>query len=166
MTLKISRLVEQRLPVLDFTESDGTDPLKINEFYKKDLQIYSKAKLSTVWVVKEDEKIIAYFTLSMNAIELDMLSKDEKVKNTTPRKYPVVLLGMMGVDKKHRSKGVGKFICRTCIGLAINTSNKIACRYVALQTTLDKTGFYEQIDFIRSKKSSKGETVWMYARLY
>lgn len=166
LALKISPLADEKLPVLDFTESDKTDPLKINEFYKKDLQNYNKAKLSTVWTVKEDGKVAAYFTTSMNAIELDILSQDEKVRNTTPRKYPAMLLGRMGVDKKHRRNGLGKAICRFCRGLAIDTSDRIACRYVILQTTLDKVDFYEQTGFVKSKKSPRNGVVWMYRRLF
>lgn len=154
------------LPELDFTEKDGSDPLGIHKFYYDDLQRYQESNLSTVRLVKIGDKIVGYFTVSMNAIELDKLGKDEKVKNTTPRKYPAMLIGRMGIDKKYRRKGIGSEICQFCRGLAIEIGQKVACRYVILHTTDDrnKIRFYNKSGFIKSGNPPKQGVVSMFVR--
>jgi GNAT superfamily N-acetyltransferase len=148
---------------LDFTES-GKDPLYIHEFYYEDLSRYQESNLSTVRLIKVNEKIVGYFTVSMNAIELDKLGKDEKVKNTTPKKYPAMLIGRMGVDKKYRNKGIGYAVCMFCRGLAIDIGKKVACRYVILQTTEEHSEFYKKSGFIKTGDAAKKGIVWMYVR--
>lgn len=168
MAIKYLQLSEVTdLPELDFTEKDGSDPLGIHKFYYNDLQRYQKSNLSTVRLVKIEDEIVGYFTVSMNAIELDKLGKDEKVKNTTPKKYPAMLIGRMGVDKKYRQKGIGAEICQFCKGLAIEVSQDVACRYVILHTTDDKNkiSFYNKSGFIKSGNPPKKGVVSMFVRI-
>ncbi|MGI0021635.1 MAG: GNAT family N-acetyltransferase [Nitrososphaeraceae archaeon] len=167
MTLRyISLKSIGRLPTLDFTEQNGTDPLHIDQFFKNDLNTYMKSNLSRVWFVEENDKAIAYFTVSMSAIEIQKLDKlKEKVKGTTPTRYPAMLLGRMGVDKNHRGKQVGSSICKFCRGLAIFIGNRVACRYIILQTTQDKIPFYRKCGFIQSGVKPKNGLYWMYSRI-
>ncbi|MEX2192376.1 MAG: GNAT family N-acetyltransferase [Nitrosarchaeum sp.] len=157
------------LPMLDFTEIDDSDPLHINEFYKNDLDKYSKNNLSKVWIVKKygSSEIVAYFTISMSAIELSKLNQDdEKVKGTTPKKYPSMMIGRMGVVKQYRRKCIGTDMCNFIRGLAIELGKKVACRYLILQTNQDvnKIKFYKDCGFIQSNTNSGG-LIWMYSRI-
>lgn len=154
-----------RLPTLDFTEDDGSDPLSINDFYHNQSPRYIESNLSKVWIVKSGKNVVAYFTVSMSTIELDKLSIDEKVRGTTPRRYPSMLIGRMGVNKKHRKKGIGLNICDFCRGLAIDVSERIACRYLTLQTTIDKIPFYEKCGFVKSGVKPTRDLHWMYSRI-
>lgn len=154
-----------RLPKLDLTEDDGSDPLEIDRFFHNDLEKYHNNKLSTVRLVRIDGKIIGYFTVSMNGIELNILSKDEKVTGTSTKKYPAMLLGRMGVDKKFRSKGIGRSICKFCQGLADVVSESVACRCIMLHTTLNKVRFYQKLGFVQSANPPKKGIVSMYVRI-
>jgi len=154
-----------RLPKLDLTEDDGTDPVEINRFYHKDLEKYHTGKLSTVRLARLGGKMVAYFTVSMNAIELSVLDKDEKVLGTSTKKYPAMLLGRIGVDKKYRRRGVAKAICTFCQGLAAVTSESVACRYIMLHTPLNKVPVYQKMGFIQSANPPKRGIVSMYMRI-
>lgn len=167
MTIEYLQLSEVTdLPELDFTEKDGSDPLGIHKFYYNNLHRYQESNLSTVRLVKIENKIVEYFTVSMNGIEIDKLGKDEKVNNTTPKKYPAMLIGRMGVDKKYRRKGIGSEICQFCRGLAIEIGQKVACRYVMLHTTDDKNKiqFYNKSGFIKSGNPPKKGVASMFVR--
>lgn len=154
------------LPKLDLTEDDQSDPLEIHSFYHNDLGKYHVNKLSTVRLVKADGKIIGYFTLSMNAIELSTLDKDEKVSGTSTKKYPAILLGRMGVDKKYRKKGIAREVCKFCQGIADVVSEKVACRYIMLHTTTIKAEkVYKKFGFIQSANPPKKGIVSMYMRI-
>ncbi|MEM3144231.1 MAG: GNAT family N-acetyltransferase [Candidatus Nitrosotenuis sp.] len=153
------------LPKLDLTEDDDSDPLGIHGFFHTDLEKYHNNKLSTVRLVKADGKVVGYFTVSMNAIELSILDTDEKVSGTSTKKYPAMLLGRMGVDKKYRKKGIGDKICKFCQGLAAVTSESVACRYIMLHTTQNKVHFYQKLGFVQSASPPKRGIVSMYMRI-
>jgi predicted GNAT family N-acyltransferase len=153
------------LPKLDLTENDGSDPLEIGHFFHNDVQKYHNNKLSTVRLVMASGKVVGYFTVSMNAIELSILSKEEKVTGTSTKKYPAMLLGRMGIDKKFRNKGVGSSICKFCQGLADVTSENVVCRYIILHTTLNKAQFYQKLGFVQSADPPKKDIVSMYMRI-
>lgn len=155
----------EEIPRLDFTEHDGSDPLEIHKFYYNDLRRYQESKLSIARFVKYKGAIAGYFTVSMNAIELDKLGKDEKVKGSTPKKYPAMLIGRMGVDKKYRGKGIGSEMCLFCRGLAIETSHEIGCRYVMLHTTDAQVPFYRKSGFVKSGNPPRKDIVSMYVRV-
>lgn len=152
--------------VLDFTTDDGKDPLGVNKFFHSDLQTYRKNNLSTIWIVKDSDEPVAYFTMSMNAIEVKELEANEKVDDITTSRYPAVLLGQMGVDKKYRHGGIALAICDFCIGLASEIGERIACRYLILQTTKDLIPLYDKAKFVKSlKEPTKDGKFWMYRRL-
>lgn len=65
---------------LDFTEDDGTDPLGIDDFIKNRVQDYLPNKLASIWTVRYESAIVAYFTTSMFAIGVRQLFDDEYVK--------------------------------------------------------------------------------------
>lgn len=149
---------------LDFTEDNGTDPLGVNSFVQEKSSLYSKNKLSAVWVVRYEGELIGFFSLSMFAIEVRELAEGERVEGATPRSYPAALLGQMGVDKKQRRRGIGYWICQFCIGLAQEVGKRIACRYIVLQTNQDKFSFYQKIGFISSEAKNQ-DKILMYLRL-
>lgn len=153
------------LSILDFTESNGTDPLGVDEFARTKATKYHKNKISTVRVVRDKKEIVAYFTVSMSAISVDILASEEKVEGVTSIRYPAMLLGQLGVDKKYRGKGIGSEICNFCLGLADVLGKQIACRYVILQTSITRTTLYEKFEFRMSPKSPAGKKIWMYRRL-
>jgi hypothetical protein len=157
----------ESFPTLDFTTDGGKDPLGVNKFFHNDLQTYRKNNLSTVWIVRDSDEPVAYFTVSMNAIEVKELGVGEKVEDTTTSRYPAVLLGQMGVDKNHRHDGIALAICDFCLGLASEIGERIACRYLMLQTTEELLPLYQgKAHFVKSlKKPSKDGKFWMYRRL-
>ncbi|SMH71281.1 GNAT family N-acetyltransferase [Candidatus Nitrosotalea okcheonensis] len=153
------------LSLLDFAESDGTDPLGVAEFARTKAAKYHENKIATVRVVRDKKEIVAYFTVSMSAISVDILASGEKVEGVTSIRYPAMLLGQLGVDKKYRGKRIGSDICNFCLGLADVLGKQIACRYVILQTGTTGTSLYKRFEFRMSAKPPVGKKIWMYRRL-
>lgn len=155
----------EQFPSLDFTSDDGSDPLGVNRFFHNDLPTYRQNNLSAVWIVRDGVVPVAFFTVSMNAIEVKTLHVSEKVNNAVTSRYPAALLGQMGVDKKHRRRGIGLAICGFCAGLAGEVGERISCRYLMLQTTGDLLQLYEKANFVRSVKPALDGKFWLYRRL-
>lgn len=154
----------EELKSLDFTEN-GSDPLGVHDFAQTKAPSYNQNKLSTVWGVSRKGKVVGFFAVSMFSIQTKKLETTEHVSEALMISYPAVLLGQMGVDKKHRGQGIGKTIVNFCIGLAQEASHRIACRYVVLQTNQNKTTLYHKLQFIQSTKPNVDGKVWMYRRV-
>lgn len=146
--------------VLDCTELDGTDPLGVQEFIKTKASTYKKNNLATLWLVKYREKTVAFFTLSMSSVGLDQVPRSRQVKEMTAR-YPALLIGQMGVDKRYRGRKIGDAICKHCIGLARKFNERVACSCITLQTTDDKASYYRQYFFEATRRLKNGQ-VAMY----
>lgn len=146
--LEFVKLEDHDLSVLDCTEDDGSDPLDVQRFVRENARIFQGANLTTVYIVKYEQEIVACFSASMSAINVERLSKDEKVQEAEFKSYPAMLLGQMCVDKKYRRHKIGLYLCKFAVGLAQELSNRVACRYVILHTSRDKVRFYERNEFI------------------
>ena len=144
------------ISILDCTEQDGTDTLGVQDFLKRKAQIYSKNNLTSLWQVKYEGKIVAFFTLSMSSIGLDDVPRSKQVKGMTGR-YPALLIGQMGVDKNYRGRKIGDTICKHCIGLARKFNERVACACIILQTTHDKVPYYQQYFFETTRKLKNGQ---------
>jgi len=144
------------ISVLDCTEQDGTDPLGVQDFLGTKAQIYHRNNLASLWRVKYEGKIVAFFTLSMSSIGLDQVPQRNQVKETSAR-YPALLIGQMGVDKNYHGRKIGDAICKHCIGLARKVNERVACACITLQTTEDKALFYQKYFFETTKKLRNGK---------
>lgn len=154
----------EELKKLDFTDEES-DLLGVHDFAQTKALSYHGNKISTVWGINYQGKLVGFFAVSMFSIQTKKLEMKEKVSDASSiYSYPAVLLGQLGVDKKYRSKGIGKKIVTFCVGLSQEIGQKIACRYVVLQTSEKKTGLYDEMKFIQSSKH-EGK-VWMYRRIF
>jgi GNAT superfamily N-acetyltransferase len=139
--------------------------LEVQKYLETKARPYHRGKASTVYIVKQDSRVLAFFTLSMAGLESKELPESDKLVDYNAR-YPAVLLGQMGVDKSCRRQGLGELICNYCIGLAEKSSEQIACRYIILQTSQAKVEFYrEKCGFQQSVKANPNGKFWMYRRL-
>lgn len=156
------------LLTLDFTEKNGSDKLEVQKFVQDKAQWYIKNKLATVWKVYDGkENILGFFTTSMTAINLKDLSFQDLVVHYNTIRYPALLLGQMGIDKKYRGNGIGTMIIRFCVGLGLDVGKRVACRYLVIQTDKDHLEYYQKRSFTPSiKAKNNNEIFWMYRRLY
>lgn len=167
MDLDFDHLSDQDIrSELDFREDDNSDLLGVHDFFHNKAITYHYNKISTVRTVRTDGKIAAFFAVSMSAINLHHLESTEKIDQATPLRYPAMLIGQLGVDKEFRGKGIGQQICNFCLGLAQEIGDRIACRYVILQTNSDKTALYRKMGFTKSPKlPDENNKIWMYRKL-
>ena len=116
---------------------------------------------SSVWKVIHEGQIIAFFTVSMNSVGLEIIPQESRVKEMGGR-YPAMLLGQMWVGPSFRGRQVAYWICQYVMGLARKIKPKVACSCVILQTDDDERKIkpYTKARFVRSK-TSNGK-IWMH----
>ena len=102
----------------------------------------------------------------MSCLSAKVLTTKHK-KIISLKTYPSLLIGRLGVDNNQRRKGVGKYICNWCLGLAMKLSNDVGCRYIILETTEKMIKFYMKCNFEKGKviEDEKGKLIWMYQRI-
>lgn len=151
---------------LNCKEPDGSDPLGVQEFLEKKAVQYHKSRLCSLFVTTYEQKPVGFFALCMSAIESPRLAADEKVNGYTPRSYPAMLLAQMGVNLPFRNHGIGVEIRDFCLGIAVDIGERVACRYVILQTNEHLSNYYRKHwEFIKQKNPPQRGRVWMYRRV-
>lgn len=148
------------LSIVDPEEDDASDTLNVRKFLRNDSKTYRENNLTSIWRVTYENEIVAFFTISMNGMEAQIIPGASRVKEMRGR-YPAILLGQMWVKPEFRGKKIGYWICQYVMGLARRTTQKIACCCVVLQTDALKISVYERARFIQSIKSKSG-LIWMY----
>ncbi len=158
---------------LDFTQTDGSDPLLVEEYVKNHILKDIENSSVKAYAVTYEENAIAFFTLSMSVICSKSLLKDndddENVGNDGELEkfvFPALLMGRIGIDKKYRCFGIGKYICLFCMGLAQKTNEKMACTFFVFRTTKSLAEkIYGPKYCFRWKKNSPGKMVWAYRKI-
>lgn len=148
------------LSIINPSEDDSSDTLNVRRFLLNDADTYRSNNLTSVWKVTYQDQIVAFFTVSMNGMEAEIIPSKSRVKELRGR-YPAILLGQMWVRPNFRHKKISYWICQYVIGLARRTNPRIACSCVVLQTDEPKVAVYERARFVRSITSKSG-LIWMY----
>jgi hypothetical protein len=153
---------------LDLTQTDGSDPLLVEEYVKSHILEDIENKNYKIYVVTYEENMIAFFTLSMSVICSKNLFRDDSGHGNNGSKkvvFPALLMGKIGIDKKYRCFGIGKYICLFCMGLAKKTNEKIACTIFVFRTTKSLAEkIYGPKYYFRWKETSN-KTVWIYRKV-
>jgi hypothetical protein len=151
---------------LDFTDRDALDPLDVNKFIHNNPQYYVENNISAIYLVRYEQNIVAYFTLSMSSIIKKAMENEDLVSNIPFTTYPALLLGQLGVEKKYQGRGLGQYICKFCRGIGQELNQRVACAFLILQTTVELAkSYYEPKCRFKWKHKDEGKT-WMYFRLF
>jgi len=123
---------------------------KLNDYIKKYALQDHKRNYARCYVLadKPDKKIYAFYTISTNSLEKNILPENF-VKKLPYDKMPVFLIGRFAVDKHFQGKGVGKFLLIEALLQALNLSNKIGAFAVVVDPKDEKAKkFYKKNGFI------------------
>lgn len=155
------------LKVLDFTEDDGTDPLEVHKFAQGLATDFKENHITKLWAVINDaQEFVGFFTISATNIETKNLPSEEQVTEIRTKYYPALLLGQMGIGKKHRGQKIGQNTTHFCTGLALDIAKRIGCRYLVLQTDDAHIEYYKKCKFTPVKKTPGKNLIMMYRRLH
>ena len=147
---------------------DYEDDLGCNDFIHKEdeAKLFQKERHGITYLFSYNRVVVAFVTLAMSSIEAKRIDKRYK-KPIRLKSYPSLLIGRLAVDNKFRKKGIGKYLCKWCIGFAIRLSDEVGCRYVILETNEKKVNFYKKCEFEKGIEldTDTGRKIWMYQRI-
>ena len=133
MRIKFSEIDD----ALDFKEfACGND--EIDDFLINKARINNKTKFSKIYTFTtiEDNRIIAYFTLSASQCNVG----DARIfgKNN----LPATLLGQLGVDNKYKGRNLGKKMISLALEKAYQASKIVASRLLLVETPAVNREYY------------------------
>ncbi len=113
--------------IVAFVKGDHKLPFKnseekIEKYFKEILNREVERKTTQGYVLKIDEEIAGYYTLSSSLLVASDLPENELKQLGRRPEIPVILLGMMGVSAPFTGKGLGELLLvdalRTCQGIS------------------------------------------------
>lgn len=125
----------------------GEDSL--NNWLKKSALKNNVSGASRCFVICDKKTVIGYYSLSAGAINRQDVPKS--MQRNIPESLPVVLLGRLGIDKKHQNKGLGKALLRDAMIRVASTSTNIGIFAILLHALSEQAKkFYLSCGFVQS----------------
>ena len=110
---------------------NGDDPMEVNDYIINYAKDHLEKKLSKTYLCYYGSEIVGAIAMSMGSIYLKDLPPEEiaKLGDLDFKQVPVLLLGQIGTDVKHRRRGVCREMCDFALGIASKLSEEVGCRY-------------------------------------
>ena len=106
---------------------------------------------SRTWVVIEVEtqRVVGFYASSAAAVLRS--SAPKKFGRNQPEELPAILLGRIGVDAKHKGKGLGTALLRHFMFKAIEVAGSVGVRLVLVHAKDEEAkSFYRHYGFVES----------------
>ncbi len=142
----------------------------LDEFYRIDSSAYSLQFLAVTYVFELDGKIVAYLSLSNDAIR--RVGVEDKAFNRAmsdipeSKHYPsmpAVKIGRFGVSNMLQRSGIGTVVMDYIKMEFCSGTNKTGCRFLVVDAYANSVGFYRNNGFeFLSSRDRNSETRIMY----
>jgi GNAT superfamily N-acetyltransferase len=148
----------------------------LNSFLSEDAKNYYEDFMGVTYLVKYDQKTVAYYCLFNDKIVFDFSSKEDpgrswwksfikknKIHFKKQRKnYPAVKIGRLAVTSDFKGNNIGSYILTFVERTIVNTRD-IGCRFITVDAYQDAFGFYLKNDFeFLSAEDENDNTRLMY----
>jgi predicted GNAT family N-acyltransferase len=142
-------LLDEDSPLETFDCGDA----QLNDFLLNKAKAYQSAWLASTHLVKQADRLVAYFSLLNDKVEFDQpeergktlrnrFNRINKIPNAKRHwTYPAVKIGRLAVAKEYAGKGVGNRLLGTIQAIALQNES-IACRFLTVDAYLPAIPFY------------------------
>lgn len=106
-----------------------------------------RGNTAAIWVVVDrDNTVVAYTSLSMTAV--DVTAASPPLAKNAPDPIPALLLGRVGVDRRHAGQGLGTALVTHVLATAVELNQRAACRAVVVTAINESSrGWWEYLGF-------------------
>ncbi len=131
--------------LLDFNSGESS----LDEWLKKRALKNQASGASRCFVLCDNKKVIAYYTLSAGIINHENTPK--KMRRNMPDPLPVLLLGRLAVDQRYHNRGLGSALLRDAMIRAVSVASDTGV-FAILVHALSETAkqFYVSRGFVES----------------
>jgi GNAT superfamily N-acetyltransferase len=133
----------------------GSRYKELNDFIRDDAQHYADAMLAVTYIVEDNGKTAAYFTMANDRIGIEDFGSNNQFNRFRRRSYenskrikhyPAVKLCRFAVDLNFKNSGLGTRLLNL-IKYFFFEDNKSGCRYITVDARSDAVEFYEKNGF-------------------
>jgi GNAT superfamily N-acetyltransferase len=104
---------------------------------------------SRTYVVCADDKVVAYYSLAVGSIEHNFAPGN--IKRNMPEPIPVMILGRLAVDTRHRRKNIGTSLVRDALLRTLRIAGEVGVRALLVHALHEQAaGFYQRLGFAQS----------------
>ena len=136
----------------------------LNEYFHQDALKDHQNLYSVTHLVKSHEKIIGFFTLVTDTIQLDWV--DESLfPDFDYRKLPAVKIARLATHRDYERRGIGKYMIIDIFRRVSNVTLDIGCCVITVDAKRDAVGFYEKYAFRKVAIHLKQDTEVMYLNI-
>jgi GNAT superfamily N-acetyltransferase len=144
-------------------ESTNVD---LNDFLKNDALADQEWLVSKTYLCYWNKSMAGYITLVTDTLEVKVVDEEDGIKDYPYRKYPSLRIARLAVDKTFERRGIGRFLMLAAIGMAIDVSSKVGCRYISVDSKPESVGFYERHGFKLIERYRNSDFPKMYLNMY
>ncbi|MEK6843277.1 MAG: GNAT family N-acetyltransferase [Candidatus Micrarchaeota archaeon] len=162
--LDFRQIVESDKDELDKFDCNHQDTA---DFFRNDVFQYHKANLGVTFALLKDKKIMSIVTIGMGAIRFaPNLSLEGIAVSEKPNQFPALKVGRLATCSSELRKGYAKQLIQVITALALELRQLIGCRYIIVDSYLDKVDFYKKLGFQAFYTDFTGrQTVLMFVLL-
>ena len=172
LKFKIFNPKKHQLPRIDFRQTNGEDPLAVQEYYENYI-LNGKSDTDEVkYVIQYFDKWIGFFSIHLTRLhtkESELIPQGEvKGKNGAfyPRPTCALWIKKIGIDQHYRCYGIGRYIMLFCMGLVQTITKNKQIKLLIFKTTrsLAEKIYYPKYQF--NFTGTSGNLVWAFKRIY
>jgi len=104
---------------------------------------------SRTYVVCEDNIVVAYYSLAVGSIEHNFAPGN--IRRNMPEPIPVMVLGRLAVDTRHRGKSIGTALVFDSLLRTLRVADEVGLRALLVHALHERAaGFYKRLGFVLS----------------
>lgn len=134
---------------------------ELESFLKEDALKDSKRRISTTHLVFYEGKVVGYFTLVNDRIDVKHVENSGLEGEYPYQKYPAIKIARLSTHKNYERMGIGRHMLSRAIAYAIRITNFSGCYIITVDAKPESVDFYKKYGFRQVKRKS-GTTIPMY----
>jgi len=171
LKFKVFNPNKHQLPKIDFRQTNGEDPLSVQEYYENYIFNGKSDTNEIKYVIKYFDNWIGFFSIDLTRLhtkQTEMIPQYEE-KGTKEKFYRAptcaLLIKKIGIDQRYRCYGIGKYIMLFCSGLvqAINKDKQIKLVIFKTTKSLAEKIYFPKYQF--NFTGTSGKLVWAFKRM-
>ena len=152
----------QPLPILNFAQSNGEDPLQVQNYYHH-IRTKKASENELIFALRYENEWVGFFSIGLTNIKrISSQSSSRGEEIDTNNLIEGLLINKIGIVQEYRCFGIGKYILQFCIGLVKSSSISSQIKIIIFETTrsLAEKIYHPKYGFNFIEKENK--LVWAY----
>jgi len=135
----------------------------LDAFIKEDAFNQQKQNINVTYVAvaKGSSEVIGFVTILNDRLRVSNAEKGDMKITAKYSDFPATKIGRLAVDKKHKNKKVATNMLRFVMGLALESADKIGCRFLIVDSYPESADFYLRKGYVKNQVQDQTRTKFL-----